>query len=182
MSGLDGISVSRTSDKHDMEEQGREEETLDWAHHNFWLTQSLRGQANEASICFTVRAGAVTFQGPPRLSNETIITIKYDGGFPDFQPRCGDYYVAGYKPGGDTGLMMSGSNAAKTDLEKFSITIKVKGLIVKVSKIHANEFETSETKSPLKLVDTILSTISAENFLTQAVLLRSRKYGSKQAR
>ena len=99
-----------------------------------------------------MRAGSVGFARQPRLTTEAIITLKYDGGLSAFQARYGDYYVAGYKLGGDTALMISGSNASKKELEKFGITVKVEVLFIEASTTHTKDFATSSASSSLRLV------------------------------
>lgn len=99
-----------------------------------------------------MRAGSVGFARQPRLSTDAIITIKYDGGLPAFQARYGDYYVAGYKLGGDTALMISGSNASKKELEKFGITVKVEVLFIEASTTHTKDVATSSASDSLRLV------------------------------
>ncbi|MCJ1249393.1 hypothetical protein MMC30_006616 [Trapelia coarctata] len=108
--------------------------------------------ANKSSIRSSVRAGSVTFARQPRLSTEAIITVKYDGGLPAFHARYGDYYLAGYKLGGDTGLMISGSNSSKKELERFGITVKVEVLFVEASTTHTKDFVTTQAGGSLKLV------------------------------
>ena len=61
--------------------------------------------------------------------------------------------MAGYRLGGDTGLMLSGSNAAKTEIEKFGITVRVEVLFIGASITHTKEFETATpAQSSLRLL------------------------------
>ena len=99
-----------------------------------------------------MRTGSVTFARQPRLTTEAIITLKYGGGLTSFHDHYGDYYVAGYKLGGDTGLMISGSNASKKELEKFGITVKLEVLFIEASTTHTNDFETLASSNASKLV------------------------------
>ena len=94
----------------------------------------------------------MTFARQPRLSAESIITLKYDGGLPAFKARYGDYYVAGYRLGGDTALMISGSSAAKKELEKFSITVKVEVLFFEASTTHSEYRASATASSSLRMV------------------------------
>lgn len=92
------------------------------------------------------------FSRQPRLTTEAIITIKYHGGLPAFQARYGDYYVAGYKLGGDTGLLISGSQESKTKLERFGITVRVEVLFIGASTTHTKDITTSTARSSLRLM------------------------------
>lgn len=74
------------------------------------------------------RAGSVTFLRPPKLSVHALILLKYDGGLAAFKQRYGDYYVAGYRIGGDAGVMLSQSSSRKTESESNSVSLKVEVL------------------------------------------------------
>ncbi|TAQ87212.1 hypothetical protein B7494_g4481 [Chlorociboria aeruginascens] len=108
--------------------------------------------SNKSSIRTSVRAGTVTLTRQPKLTNEAIITIKYHGGLPAFQQRYGDYYVAGYRLGGDTQMMLSGSNSSKRELEKFGVTVKAEVLFVEASTTYTKDFEENGATSELSLI------------------------------
>jgi hypothetical protein len=66
-------------------------------------------QSDKTALNSSCRAGTIKFQRQPRLTKEAIIEIKYGGGYEDLCERYGDYYLAGYRLGGDTGNLMSAS-------------------------------------------------------------------------
>lgn len=108
-------------------------------------------EANKVSVRATTRAGYVAFERQPLLTTKAIVTIKYEGGISAFHERYGDYYVAGYRLGGDTGLMLSGSNAARKELEQFGVTLKVKVLFVDKAETWTKNNITSSQASALSL-------------------------------
>ena len=93
----------------------------------------------------------MAFRHQPSLTTEAIITIKYEGGITAFHERYGDYYVAGYRLGGDTGLLLSGSDSARTDLEQFGLTLKVRVLFVDTSTTYTKDSVSSSHASALSL-------------------------------
>lgn len=111
----------------------------------------MEDEANKMSIRATNRAGYVAFERQPLLTTEAIITIKYEGGITAFHERYGDYYVAGYRLGGDTGLMLSGSDSARKELEHLGVTLKVKVLFIEKSKTWTKHSVTSSQASALTL-------------------------------
>ena len=94
----------------------------------------------------------MAFERQPKLTTEAIITIKYDGGISAFKRRYGDYYLAAYRLGGDTGILVSGNNSQRKKLEKFGITVTVEVLLVEVSVTHTKDFKTAEAHSGIKLI------------------------------
>jgi hypothetical protein len=65
----------------------------------------------------------------PKLTDQAIITIKYEGGLNAFEERYGDYYVAGYRLGGDTGVLFASSKSTSIKDEDVSVTVKVETFI-----------------------------------------------------
>lgn len=114
-------------------------------------SQTNRRKANKISVRATTRAGYVAFERQPLLTTKAIITIKYGGGISAFHERYGDYYVAGYRLGGNTGLMLSGSNAARKELEQFGVTLKVKVLFVEKAETWTKDEVISSQSSGLSL-------------------------------
>jgi hypothetical protein len=64
----------------------------------------------------------------PKLTNEAIITIKYGGGLAEFERRYGDYYVAGYRLGGDTGVLVGTTGDFSSTTETLSVEVTVQVL------------------------------------------------------
>ncbi|CAK4024460.1 Hypothetical predicted protein [Lecanosticta acicola] len=108
--------------------------------------------SNKTSINFSTRAGSVFFERQPRLSYDAIGTIKYFGGLEAFHEKYGDYYLAGYRLGGDTGILVSGSNSFRKQLEKFGITVTVEVLFVEASVTHTKDVLTTSAGSEVKVI------------------------------
>ncbi|CAI7678896.1 unnamed protein product [Penicillium pancosmium] len=78
--------------------------------------------SDKISLTSSCRAGTIEFQSQPRLTMEAIGEIKYGGGYEGLCQRYGDYYLSGYRLGGDTGILMSASGHSRTKIEKYGIT------------------------------------------------------------
>ena len=61
----------------------------------------------------------------PRLTKEAIIEIKYGDGYEGFCKKYGDYYLAGYRLGGNTGILLSASGHRREETESYNITATV---------------------------------------------------------
>ena len=83
---------------------------------------------------------------------EAIIAIKYGGGYAAFCERYGDYYLAGYRIGGETGLLISSSSFRTKKVEKFGVTVTLEVLFVPVSKTWTKDFEEFGAGRSLKLL------------------------------
>lgn len=98
-------------------------------------------QSNKISIRATVKCGTVQLGRNPRLTREGKIAIKYNGGYKGFCDKYGDYFVAGYRLGGETGLLISSSSFRKEKIDKYSITATIEVLFISVSNTWSKEFE-----------------------------------------
>ncbi|KAF3016785.1 hypothetical protein E8E14_008566 [Neopestalotiopsis sp. 37M] len=96
--------------------------------------------SDKISLNANCRAGTIEFQRQPRLTKEAIIEIKYGGGYEGFCERYGDYYLAGYRLGGDTGILMSASGHSREQKEKIGVTVKVTVLFISASKRWEKDF------------------------------------------
>ncbi|KAL9115745.1 MAG: hypothetical protein Q9227_000113 [Pyrenula ochraceoflavens] len=96
--------------------------------------------SDKISMTSSCRAGTIEFQGQPRLTREAIREIKYGDGYEGLCQRYGDYYLAGYRLGGDTAILMSASQHARTEIDKYGITATVTVLFVSGSKHWEKEF------------------------------------------
>lgn len=96
-------------------------------------------------------------QRQPRLSKEAIIEIKYGGGYEGLCDRYGDYYLAGYRLGGDTGILMSASKHSKERIDKWAVKATVTVLFISASKTWEKDFRTFSQGRQVKLLgyDTI---------------------------
>jgi hypothetical protein len=76
------------------------------------------------------------------LNKEAIIEIKYGEGFESLCKKYGDYYLAGYRIGGDTGILMSASGHTREQIDEYGITASLTILMISASKHWENDFKT----------------------------------------
>lgn len=91
-------------------------------------------QSDKISLNSSCRAGTIKFQREPRLTKEAIIEIKHGGGCKGLCKKNGDYYPAGYRLGGDTGILLSASGHRREQIDKYGVTATVTVLFVSASK------------------------------------------------
>lgn len=113
------------------------------------------------SIKTSYRAGTITLQSRPALSLDALVVLKHQGGIPAFKYFYGDYYVAGYRLGGDAAVALSESAFATSKVENLSVKVSVQVLFVKASKIHAKFFRSSDAGSGFRVsgFDTLSQTL-----------------------
>ncbi|KAF5001945.1 hypothetical protein FGRMN_686 [Fusarium graminum] len=116
-----------------------------------------------------ISAGSVTLTRAPKLSEIALQTLKYNGGLSAFKERWGDYYVAGYRIGGDAGVMMSLASSSKTISESVTICIKVEILFF--------SFEDSWSKGWSQAVSDLRVTLSYFSTAEQAQIQEQRQLG-----
>ena len=105
------------------------------------------------SIRSSVRCASVNFSRSPRLTNTATVTLKYgDGGYANFCHHYGDYYVAGYRIGGDTGLLLSSNSFRHRTAEKYGITATLEVLFWKLSKTWTKDIVALSEGKVLKLL------------------------------
>lgn len=78
--------------------------------------------------------------------------MKYGGGYGAFCERYGDYYVTGYRLGGETGLLVSTSGYSFKQVETFGVTVTVEVLFVEVSTSYSKDFQSYASGKTLKLL------------------------------
>ncbi|KAH7236518.1 hypothetical protein BKA59DRAFT_406096 [Fusarium tricinctum] len=126
-------------------------------------------QSSKTSVMTTYRAGSITFSYPPKLSEAALQTLKYNGGLSAFKAKWGDYYVAGYRIGGDAGVMMSLGSSSKTVSESVTVCIKVEVLFF--------SFEDSWSKSFSSAESDLRVTLSCFSTVEQAKIQEQRQLG-----
>ena len=94
----------------------------------------------------------MAFTKQPELTSEAIIEVKYNGGLPAFHEKYGDYYLAAYRLGGETGIMVSGSHSDKRTLDRFGITVTVEVLFIEASVTYTQDFVQTEALNTLKII------------------------------
>lgn len=79
--------------------------------------------------------------------------LKYDsGGYTAFTETYGDYFVWGYRLGGDTGVLLSSSRFSSQQVESYGIEATLEVLFVEVSKTWAKDFRTFSADTAMKLL------------------------------
>lgn len=86
------------------------------------------------------------------MTKEAIMEIKYGGGYEGLCERYGDYYVSGYRLGGDTGILMSASGHRREQIDEYSVTATVEVLFVEVSKTWEKDFRTFSSGRQVRLL------------------------------
>ena len=86
--------------------------------------------------------------------------LKYGGGYKAFTEKYGDYFVWGYRLGGDTGLVISSSAFEKKKVEQYGIKLTVEVLLVEVSHTWTKDFHTFSAGKKMRLLgyDTLSDT------------------------
>ncbi|RFN44899.1 hypothetical protein FIE12Z_10880 [Fusarium flagelliforme] len=118
--------------------------------------------SNKASIRASIRSGFVELATQPRLTDKAITVIKFGGGIPSLEARYGDYYVAGYRLGGDTAMLMSSSSYNTKEKEVFGVTVSVEVLFFESSTHWEKDFNLFASGTSLKLQG--YDTLSAQNW------------------
>lgn len=109
-------------------------------------------KSNKASIQASIRAGSVELSTQPRLTNKAIRMIKHDGGVEALETEYGDYYVAGYRLGGDTAMLISSSSHSTRDKEVYGVTLSAEVLFFEASTHWEKDLNTFTSGSSLKLL------------------------------
>ncbi|CAN9469680.1 unnamed protein product [Alternaria alternata] len=93
----------------------------------------------------------------PRLNKEAIIEIKYGGGYEALCKKYGDYYLSGYRLGGDTGILISAAGHTRNQIDTYGITATVTVLMISASKHWDKDFRSFVAGRSTKLLgyDTI---------------------------
>ncbi|KAK6543513.1 hypothetical protein TWF694_000259 [Orbilia ellipsospora] len=107
--------------------------------------------ASKLSIRASYRAGTVILAGRPQLTKEAIWHLRHGGGLPSFKESYGDYYVAGFRIGGDSGLMVSKSSFSKKVIERLSVQVEATALLVTVGKTYEKFFDSASSGSSFSI-------------------------------
>ncbi|RHZ67384.1 uncharacterized protein CDV56_109626 [Aspergillus thermomutatus] len=80
--------------------------------------------STKVSVTTSYRAGSVVFARPPELSADAF-QILYGRGPDEFKAIFGDYYVGGYRIGGDASVLFSTDTSSRSETETKSVKISV---------------------------------------------------------
>ncbi|PSR82111.1 hypothetical protein BD289DRAFT_371797 [Coniella lustricola] len=108
--------------------------------------------SDKSSIRASVRCATVELDRNPRLSHEAMAMLKYGGGYEVFTERYGDYFVWGYRLGGDTGLLISSSSFTDKKVDSYTIKGTVTVLGISKSKSWTKDIKSFSTGKSMKLV------------------------------
>ncbi|KAK6339824.1 hypothetical protein TWF718_009214 [Orbilia javanica] len=89
--------------------------------------------ASKMSLRASYRSGGVYMAAKPSLNREAIWCLRRCG-LSAFKETYGDYYVAGFRIGGDAGLMVSKSTFSSRIIERLSARAEASALLIKVGK------------------------------------------------
>lgn len=78
--------------------------------------------------------------------------LKYGGGYQAFTEKYGDYFVWGYRLGGDTGLMVSSSSFSTKKVESYGIKATVEVLLAEVSHTWTKDFHAFEAGKSIRVL------------------------------
>lgn len=80
--------------------------------------------SNKASVTTSYRTGSVSFTRPPELSADAF-QVLYGQGVDGFKAVFGDYYVGGYRIGGDASVFFSTDASRRSETETKRVNISV---------------------------------------------------------
>lgn len=91
------------------------------------------------------------FETAPKLNDSAKVILKHQGGIEAFKRHYGDYYVSGYRIGGEAGLLLSVAACAKDVTDTYSFTLAAQAFIFKVSKTYRKFFSEASASSTMTL-------------------------------
>lgn len=109
-------------------------------------------QSEKISLHSSCRAGTIELKRQAQLTKEAIDEIRYRGGFEGFCQRYGDYYVAGYRLGGDTGILLSASGHRREQINKPGAELTGTVLVVSATKRWEKDFKTIDQGRKVELL------------------------------
>lgn len=86
------------------------------------------------------------------MTADAIKVLKYGGGYPSFCQLYGDYYLTGYRIGGETGILISASSFSSKKVETFGIKVTLEILFFEASKTWTQEFHEFNSGRSLKML------------------------------
>lgn len=81
-----------------------------------------------------------------------MILLKYGGGYEAFTQKYGDYFVWGFRLGGDTGLMLSSSSFLTESVDSYSIKATLEVLFIEASTTWTKDLRSFDAGKAMKLV------------------------------
>lgn len=85
------------------------------------------------------------------LSPDALVLLKHQGGISAFKHLYGDYFVGGYKIGGDAAVALSESSFAANMVESLSVEVSVDMLFAGFSRSYTKFLRSSEAGSGFRV-------------------------------
>ncbi|OBS23325.1 hypothetical protein FPOA_03874 [Fusarium poae] len=129
--------------------------------------------SNKASVNTSFRAGSVGYERSPELS-EAAFKILTRQGIEAFKSVYGDYYVGGYRVGGDAAVLFSTDQSSYSETEKKSLQIKVETWL--------GDYEESWSTTSINSSSTAVVRVSAFSTLEQQIIAKTVQMGTPEFR
>ncbi|KAF5670061.1 hypothetical protein FHETE_4744 [Fusarium heterosporum] len=127
--------------------------------------------SNKASVTTSYRAGSAGYARPPELS-ESAFKILTKGGVDAFKAAYGDYYVGGYRIGGDASVLFSTDQGSYSETEKNSVQIKVESWL--------GDYDESWSTSSTNSSSNATVRVSAYSTLEQLIVAKTVQVGGSE--
>ncbi|KAJ4855454.1 uncharacterized protein T069G_11012 [Trichoderma breve] len=129
--------------------------------------------SNKASVTTSYRAGTVAFMRPPELSPDAF-DVLYGQGIDAFSAIYGDFYVGGYRIGGDTSVLFSTDASSRSESETKRVNIDVETWLGD----YHEEWSTSSSSTE----HSTLVHVSAYSTIEQALISQAVQMGTPEFR
>ncbi|EAW12960.1 uncharacterized protein ACLA_013970 [Aspergillus clavatus NRRL 1] len=123
----------------------------------------------KVSVTTSYRAGSVAFARPPELS-EDAFRVLYSKGLDEFKAIFGDYYVGGYRIGGDASVLFSTDASSRSETETKSVKLSVESWFGDYHKEWSSSSTRTEHQAEVR--------VSAYSTLEQAIIGETVKLGT----
>ncbi|CAI6340661.1 unnamed protein product [Periconia digitata] len=107
--------------------------------------------SEKRSIHTTCRYGRIDLERTPRLTTSAAALIGQSG-LESFQECFGDYYVAGYILGADTGMLLSASSFSRKEINEVSVETEARVLWFKTHATWSTEFTSFDAGKNVKVL------------------------------
>ncbi|KAK1238467.1 hypothetical protein MKX07_006613 [Trichoderma sp. CBMAI-0711] len=127
--------------------------------------------SNKASVTTSYRAGTVAFVRPPELSVDAFDVLRRKG-INGFYATYGDFYVGGYRIGGDASVLFSTDASSRSETETKRVRIDVESWL-------GDYHEQSATTSS-RTERSIVVRVSAYSTIEQALVSEAVQMGTPE--
>ncbi|PTB62068.1 hypothetical protein BBK36DRAFT_1130070 [Trichoderma citrinoviride] len=127
--------------------------------------------SNKASVTTSYRAGTVAFVRPPELSADAFDVLRRKG-IDGFHATYGDFYVGGYRIGGDASVLFSTDASSRSETETKRVKIDVESWF---GDYHAESVTTSS-----RTERSIVVRVSAYSTIEQALISEAIQMGTPE--